>query len=80
MTFNRSIKTKYAQKKRHILKKTSKKRGKIGKEEKVDFFKKSTFWAENYEQKALLRQLQELTKNMNQIKNKITRIKKKLKR
>ena len=73
-----SIKTKYAQENRYILRKTSKKRGKIGKEEKMGFFKKPTFWTENYEQKAVLRQLQELTKNMNQIKDKIARIEKKL--
>ena len=74
-----SIKTKYAQENRYILRKTSKKRGKIGKEEKMDFFKKPAFWTENYEQKAVLRQLQELTKNVNQIKNKLDKIEKKLK-
>ena len=62
------IKTKYASKKRHILGKSSKKRGKIGNRKKLDFLGKSNFWIDNYWQKAILKQLQELTKIVKQIK------------
>ena len=73
-----SIKTKYAQKKRYILGKLNKKRDKISNEKKSDFLSKSDFWTDNYWQKAVLKQLQELTKNVKQIKNKLGKIEEKL--
>jgi len=74
------IKTKYASKKRHILRKSGKKKDKIGNRKKSAFLKKSDFYLGNYWQKAILKYLQELTKNMRQIKNKVNKIEKKLKR
>ena len=73
------IKEKYTRKKRYILGKLSKKKAKIGDEKKSDFLKKSDFWVENYQQKAVLRQLQELTKNIKKIERKISKIEKNLK-
>ncbi len=60
-----NIKTKYASKKRYILRKTNKKKKKI--------------IPDNYWQKAVLKHLQELAKNVKQIKNKLGKIEKKLK-
>ncbi len=73
-----NIKEKYDSKKRHVFRKTAKNKGKIGDEKKSHFFKKSDFCVDNYEQGAILKQLQELTKKVNQIKNKVGRIEKKL--
>ena len=72
------IKEKYAQKKRHILRKSSKKWKKIGSLKSGDFLWKSPLIPDNYSQKAVLKQLQELTKSVKQIKNKMNKIEKKL--
>ena len=73
------IKEKYGSKKRHILRKLSKKRKKIGSLKSGDFLWKSPLIPDNYQQKAILKQLQELTKNVRQIKNKLSKIEKELK-
>jgi hypothetical protein len=71
------IKGKYARRKRHILRKTGKKKGKIGRLiRRSDLLRRSDL--NNYQQKAVLKQLQELTKNVRQIKNKMAKIEKKL--
>jgi len=72
------IKIKYASKKRHILGKSGKKKDKIGDRGKLAFLKKPNFYLDNYWQKAILRELQKLTKNVKRIKNKISRMEKKL--
>ncbi len=72
------IKEKYARKKRHILRKTSKKRGKISNEKKSDFFAKSDFWPDSYWQKAVLQQLQEITKKLTKLERKMTKIEKQM--
>ena len=72
------IKEKYGSKKRHILRKLSKKRKKIGSLKSGDFQRKSPLIPDNYQQKAILKQLQELTKNVKQIKNKLSNIEKEL--
>jgi hypothetical protein len=72
------IKEKYGSKKRHILRKLSKKRKKIGSLKSGDFQRKSPLIPDNYQQKAILKQLQELTKNVRQIKNKLSKIEKEL--
>jgi len=69
---------KYAQKKRYILRKSSKKKDKIGGFKSGDFQRKSPLIPDNYWQKAVLKQLQELTKSVKQIKNKLNKIEKKL--
>ena len=68
------IYTKYATKNGHILRKTNKKKRKIGNEKKSDFLRKSDFLTDNYYEKAMLQQLQELTKNVRQMKNKVDKI------
>ena len=73
------IYTKYATKNGHILRKTNKKKRKIGNEKKSDFLRKSDFLTDNYYEKAMLQQLQELTKNINCLKKKIEKIEKKWK-
>jgi len=73
-----SIKVKYASKKRHIFKKTNKKRKKIEKLiTRSDLLQSPDL--NNYQQKAILKQLYELTKNVKQIRSKVNRIEKKLK-
>jgi len=72
------IKEKYDSKKRHILEKSNKKKGKIGNPKKYNIFRKSDLWLDDYEQKAILKQLQELTKNVKQIKKEIQKIERKL--
>jgi len=60
------------------LRKSGKKKEKISNEKKSDLLRKSDFWTDNYQQKAVLKQLQELTKNVKQIKKKLNKIEKKL--
>jgi len=60
------------------LGKLNKKRGKISNEKKLDFLRKSNFLTDNYQQKAVLKHLQELAKNVKQIKNKLGKIEKRL--
>jgi len=73
-----NIKTKYASKKRYILRKTNKKKKKIGSSKNGDFQRKSPLIPDNYWQKAVLKHLQKLAKNVKQIKNKLGKIEKKL--
>ena len=71
------IKEKYALKRRHIVAKKSKKRKKIGRLiTRLDFLRRSDLSI--HEQKTILKQLQEFTKTIRQIKNKIDKIEKKL--
>jgi len=51
------IKEKYASRKRHILKKTSKKQKKNGELKRFDLHRRSNLWIENYQQKAVLKHL-----------------------
>jgi len=72
------IYAKYAKKNRHILRKTNKKRKKIEKLiTRSDLLQSPDL--NNYQQKAVLKQLQELAKNVKWIKNKMNKIEKKLK-
>jgi len=73
-----AISQKYATKKHLILKKNKKKLIKNGKLIRRDFQEKSRLIADNYYEKAILQQLQKLTKNVKQIKNKVDKIAKKL--
>ena len=72
------IKEKYASKKRHVFPKNATNRKQIGKSKKSDFLKKSDFWTDNYAQKAILKQLQELASLIRRIEKRITKIEKKL--
>ena len=73
-----SIYKKYTRGKRHIFKKTNKKRKKIEKLiTRSDLLQSPDL--NNYQQKAILKQLYELTKNVKQIRSKVNRIEKKLK-
>lgn len=58
--------------------KLGKKKDKIGNRGKLTCLRKSDFYLDNYWQKAILRELQELTKNVKRIENKINRMEKKL--
>jgi len=68
----------YAKRNRHILRKISKKRDKIGSLKSGDFQRKSPLIPDNYWQKAVLGQLEEITNLTRKIERKITKIEKKL--
>jgi len=70
------IKEKYISKNRHILRKKMKKRDKIGNLKSSDFQRKSPLIPDNYWQKTISEQLEEITKKISQIKNKVDKIKK----
>lgn len=71
-----AIYNKYAKKKHLILKKNKKNSSKIGRLDKGNLLLKSRLISDEYWKKAVLDQLQELTKNVKQIKNKIDNIEK----
>jgi len=73
------IKEKYASKERHIFPKKTEKRPKTCKQRINSQWQELEKKGHYYEQKAVLKQLQELTKNVKQIKNKLGKIEKKLK-
>ncbi|NQV00172.1 MAG: hypothetical protein HQ538_05515 [Parcubacteria group bacterium] len=68
------IKRKYGRKKRHIFSKKQKNKAKNGEFTRTDWQRKTALVPANYWQKAILKQLQKFTKNVEQIKTRLIKL------